>query len=156
MIGREHAAMDLKNRLQDDIKTAMRGGDKDRLLTLRMLSAAIKQREIDERIVLDDAQVLAVVEKLIKQRREAAIQYEAGNRPELAAKELGEAALLQGYLPEPLSETELDALIETALADNGGTGIKDMGRIMAALKPKIQGRADMGAVSGRLKSRLGG
>lgn len=91
--------MDLKNRLQDDIKTAMRGGDKDRLLTLRMLSAAIKQREIDERIVLDDAQVLAVVEKLIKQRREAAIQYEAGNRPELAAKELGEAALLQGYLP---------------------------------------------------------
>jgi hypothetical protein len=148
--------MDLKNRLQDDIKTAMRGGDKDRLLTLRMLSAAIKQREIDERIVLDDAQVLAVVEKLIKQRREAAIQYEAGNRPELAAKELGEAALLQGYLPEPLSETELDALIETALADNGGTGIKDMGRIMAALKPKIQGRADMGAVSGRLKSRLGG
>lgn len=148
--------MDLKNRLQDDIKTAMRGGDKDRLLTLRMLSAAIKQREIDERIVLDDAQVLAVVEKLIKQRREAAIQYEAGNRPELAAKELGEAALLQGYLPEPLSETELDALIETALADNGGTGIKDMGRIMAALKPKIQGRADMGTVSGRLKSRLGG
>lgn len=148
--------MDLKNRLQDDIKTAMRGGDKERLLTLRMLSAAIKQREIDERIVLDDAQVLAVVEKLIKQRREAAIQYEAGNRPELAVKELGEAALLQGYLPEPLSETDLDALIETALAENGATGIKDMGRIMAALKPKIQGRADMGAVSGRLKSRLGG
>lgn len=148
--------MDLKNRLQDDIKTAMRGGDKERLLTLRMLSAAIKQREIDERIVLDDAQVLAVVEKLIKQRREAAIQYEAGNRPELAAKELGEAALLQGYLPEPLSETDLDALIETALAENGATDIKDMGRVMAALKPKIQGRADMGAVSGRLKSRLGG
>ncbi|HXF07533.1 MAG TPA: GatB/YqeY domain-containing protein [Candidatus Acidoferrales bacterium] len=148
--------MDLKSRLQDDIKTAMRGGDKEKLLTLRMFSAAIKQREVDERIVLDDAQVLAVVEKLIKQRREAAAQYEAGNRPELAAKELGEAALLQSYLPEPLSEADLDALIETAIAENGATGIKEMGRIMAALKPKIQGRADMGAVSSRLKSRLGG
>lgn len=148
--------MDLKSRLQDDIKTAMRGGDKEKLLTLRMFSAAIKQREVDERIVLDDAQVLAVVEKLIKQRREAAAQYEAGNRPELAAKELGEAVLLQSYLPEPLSETDLDALIETAIAENGATGIKEIGRIMAALKPKIQGRADMGAVSSRLKSRLGG
>jgi len=148
--------MDLKSRLQDDIKTAMRGGDKEKLLTLRMFSAAIKQREVDERIALDDTQALAVVEKLIKQRREAATQYEAGNRPELAAKELGEAALLQSYLPEPLSETDLDALIEAAIAENGATGIKEMGRIMAALKPKIQGRADMGAVSSRLKSRLGG
>ena len=148
--------MDLKSRLQDDIKTAMRGGDKEKLLTLRMFSAAIKQREVDERIALDDAQVLAVVEKLIKQRREAATQYEAGNRPELAAKELGEAALLQSYLPEPLSETDLDMLIEAAIAENGAAGIKEMGRIMAALKPKIQGRADMGAVSSRLKSRLGG
>ena len=148
--------MDLKSRLHDDIKTAMRGGDKEKLLTLRMFSAAIKQREVDERIALDDTQALAVVEKLIKQRREAATQYEAGNRPELAAKELGEAALLQSYLPEPLSETDLDALIEAAIAENGATGIKEMGRIMAALKPKIQGRADMGAVSSRLKSRLGG
>ena len=147
--------MDLKLRLQDDIKTAMRGGDKLGLITLRMLSAAIKQREIDERIVLDEAQVLSVVEKLIKQRREAATQYEAGNRPDLAAKELAEIALLQAYLPEPLSEAELDALIEGALAETGAASIKDMGRIMAALKPAIQGRADMAIVSARVKGRLG-
>jgi hypothetical protein len=147
--------MDLKLRLQDDIKAAMRGGDKLSLVTLRMLSAAIKQREIDERIVLDDAQVLAVVEKLIKQRREAATQYETGNRPDLAAKELAEIALLQAYLPEPLSEAELDALIEAALAETGAASIKDMGRIMAALKPGIQGRADMAIVSARVKARLG-
>lgn len=147
--------MDLKLRLQNDIKTAMRGGDKLGLITLRMLSAAIKQREIDERIVLDDAQVLAVVEKLIKQRREAATQYEAGHRPDLAAKELAEIALLQAYLPEPLSEAELDALIERALAETGAASIKDMGRIMAALKPAIQGRADMAIVSARVKGRLG-
>lgn len=146
--------MDLKLRLQNDIKTAMRSGDKLGLITLRMLSAAIKQREIDERIVLDDAQVLAVVEKLIKQRREAATQYEAGNRPDLAAKELAEIALLQAYLPEPLSEAELDALIERALAETGAASIKDMGRIMAALKPAIQGRADMAIVSARVKGRL--
>ena len=147
--------MDLKLRLQDDIKTAMRGGDKLGLITLRMLSAAIKQREIDERVVLDDTQVLAVVEKLIKQRREAATQYEAGNRADLAAKELAEIALLQAYLPEPLSEAELDTLIEGALAETGAASIKDMGRIMAALKPVIQGRADMAIVSARVKGRLG-
>lgn len=148
--------MDLKSRLQDDIKTAMRGGNKEKLLTLRMFSAAIKQREVDERITLDDTQVLAVVEKLIKQRREAATQYEAGNRPELAAKELSEAAVLQSYLPEPISETDLDALIDAAVLEEGATGIKDMGRVMAILKPAIQGRADMAMVSGRLKNRLGG
>ena len=147
--------MDLKLRLQNDIKTAMRGGDKLGLITLRMLSAAIKQREIDERIVLDDAQVVAVVEKLIKQRREAATQYEAGNRPDLAAKELAEIVLLQAYLPEPLSEAELDTLIEGTLAETGAASIKDMGRIMAALKPAIQGRADMAIVSARVKGRLG-
>ncbi|MGA9470434.1 MAG: GatB/YqeY domain-containing protein [Candidatus Macondimonas sp.] len=147
--------MDLKLRLQDDIKTAMRGGDKLGLITLRMFSAAIKQREIDERIVLDEAQVIAVVEKLIKQRREAATQYEAGNRADLAAKELAEIALLQAYLPEPLSEAELDTLIEGALAETGAASIKDMGRIMAALKPVIQGRADMAIVSARVKGRLG-
>ena len=147
--------MGLKLRLQNDIKAAMRSGDKLGLITLRMLSAAIKQREIDERIVLDDAQILAVVEKLIKQRREAAAQYEAGHRPDLAAKESAEIALLQTYLPEPLSEAELDALIEAALAETGAASIKDMGRIMAALKPAIQGRADMAIVSARVKGRLG-
>ena len=148
--------MDLKSRLQDDIKAAMRSGDKERLLTLRMFAAAVKQREVDERITLDDTQVLAVVEKLIKQRREAATQYEAGKRPELAAKELAEAAVLQSYLPEPLSETELAALIEAAVLKEGATGIKDMGRVMAIIKPAIQGRADMAMVSSRLKNRLGG
>lgn len=147
--------MDLKLRLQDDIKAAMRAGDKLSLITLRMFSAAIKQREIDERIVLDDTQVLSVIEKLIKQRREAATQYEAGNRPDLAGKELAEIVLLQAYLPEALSEAELDALIDAALAETGATSIKDMGRIMAALKPAIQGRADMAIVSARVKGRLG-
>nr|WP_320410108.1 GatB/YqeY domain-containing protein [Candidatus Macondimonas diazotrophica] len=148
--------MDLKSRLQEDIKAAMRGGEKARLLTLRMFSAAIKQREVDERIELDDSQVLAVVEKLIKQRREAAVQYETGQRPDLAAKELAEAALLQVYLPQPLSEAEVGDLIEAALIESNASEMKDMGRVMAALKPKIQGRADMAAVSARLKSRLGG
>ncbi|MDY6957407.1 MAG: GatB/YqeY domain-containing protein [Pseudomonadota bacterium] len=148
--------MDLKSRLQEDIKAAMRGGEKTRLLTLRMFSAAIKQREVDERIELDDSQVLAVVEKLIKQRREAAVQYETGQRPDLAAKELAEAALLQVYLPQPLSEAEVGDLIEAALIESNASEMKDMGRVMAALKPKIQGRADMAAVSARLKSRLGG
>ncbi|HBG31710.1 GatB/YqeY domain-containing protein [Candidatus Macondimonas diazotrophica] len=149
-------SVDLKSRLQEDIKAAMRGGEKARLLTLRMFSAAIKQREVDERIELDDSQVLAVVEKLIKQRREAAVQYETGQRPDLAAKELAEAALLQVYLPQPLSEAEVGDLIEAALIESNASEMKDMGRVMAALKPKIQGRADMAAVSARLKSRLGG
>lgn len=149
-------SVDLKSRLQEDIKAAMRGGEKTRLLTLRMFSAAIKQREVDERIELDDSQVLAVVEKLIKQRREAAVQYETGQRPDLAAKELAEAALLQVYLPQPLSEAEVGDLIEAALIESNASEMKDMGRVMAALKPKIQGRADMAAVSARLKSRLGG
>jgi hypothetical protein len=149
-------SVDLKSRLQEDIKAAMRGGEKARLLTLRMFSAAIKQREVDERIELDDSQVLAVVEKLIKQRREAAVQYETGQRPDLAAKELAEAALLQVYLPQPLSEAEVGDLIEAALIESNASEMKDMGRVMAALKPKIQGRVDMAAVSARLKSRLGG
>lgn len=149
-------SVDLKSRLQEDIKAAMRGGEKARLLTLRMFSAAIKQREVDERIELDDSQVLAVIEKLIKQRREAAVQYETGQRPDLAAKELAEAALLQVYLPQPLSEAEVGDLIEAALIESNASEMKDMGRVMAALKPKIQGRADMAAVSARLKSRLGG
>lgn len=148
-------SVDLKSRLQEDIKAAMRGGEKARLLTLRMFSAAIKQREVDERIELDDSQVLAVVEKLIKQRREAAVQYETGQRPDLAAKELAEAALLQVYLPQPLSEAEVGDLIEAALIESNASEMKDMGRVMAALKPKIQGRVDMAAVSARLKSRLG-
>lgn len=154
MIGSRERHVDIKLRLQDDIKTAMRGGDKLGLITLRMLSAAIKQREIDERIVLDDAQVLAVVEKLIKQRREAAAQYQAASRSDLADKELAEVALLQVYLPEPLSAAELDMLIDAALAETAVTSVKDMGRVMAVLKPAVQGRADMAVVSARIKDRL--
>lgn len=147
--------MALKQQILDDIKTAMRAGDKDRLGVLRMLSAAIKQREVDERIELDDAQTLAVVEKMIKQRKESADQYTTGGRAELAEKELAEIATLKQYLPEQLSDAEIDALIEETIAATGASGIKDMGKVMGELKPRVQGRADMGEVSKKIKARLG-
>lgn len=147
--------MALKQQILDDIKTAMRSGDKDRLGVLRMLSAAIKQREVDERIELDDAQTLAVVEKMIKQRKESAEQYTTGGRAELAEKELAEIATLKQYLPEQLSDAEIDALIEETIAATGASGIKDMGKVMGELKPRVQGRADMGEVSKKIKARLG-
>ena len=147
--------MSLKQRLNEDIKTAMRAGDKARLTTLRMASAAIKQREVDERIELDDSAVLAVVEKMIKQRRDAATQYEQGNRPELAAAEHAEIDILKDYLPEPLSDADLDALITAAMAESGATSVADMGKVMAKLKPAVQGRADMSQVSARVRALLG-
>lgn len=147
--------MALKQQILDDIKTAMRAGDKDRLGVLRMLSAAIKQREVDERIELDDAQTLAVVEKMIKQRKESAEQYTTGGRAELAEKELAEIEILKHYLPEQLSDAEIDALIEETIAATGASGIKDMGKVMGELKPRVQGRADMGEVSKKIKARLG-
>ncbi|HEX7047884.1 MAG TPA: GatB/YqeY domain-containing protein [Gammaproteobacteria bacterium] len=147
--------MSLKQRILDDIKTAMKAGEKDRLMVLRLLSAAIKQREVDERIEMDDTQTLAVVEKMIKQRRESIKQYEEGNRPELAAKEQAEIDIIQDYLPEQLSETELEKLIHEALEATGASEMKDMGKVMGVLKPKIQGKADMGAVSARVRARLG-
>jgi uncharacterized protein len=147
--------MALKDRITEDMKTAMRAGDKDRLATIRLALAAIKQREVDERITLDDTQVLAVLEKMIKQRREAVVQFEAGKRPDLVAKENAEIAVLKGYLPEQMSEAQLDALISAAIASTGATSIKDMGKVMAAVKPQAQGRADMGAVSARIKQKLG-
>lgn len=147
--------MALKQQILDDIKTAMRSGDKDRLGVLRMLSAAIKQREVDERIELDDAQTLAVVEKMIKQRKESAEQYTTGGRAELAEKELAEIEILKHYLPEQLSDAEIDALIEETIAATGASGIKDMGKVMGELKPRVQGRADMGEVSKKIKARLG-
>lgn len=148
--------MSLKNQLLEDIKQAMRAGDKSRLATLRMASAAVKQREVDERIEADDALVLAVIEKMIKQRRESAEQYRAGNRPELAAAEEAEIALLQPYLPEPLSAEELARLIDETIVASGAAGMADMGKLMAALKPRIQGRADMGQVSSLVRIRLAG
>ena len=146
----------LKERVTEDMKTAMRAGDKERLGTIRMLQAAIKQREVDERIVLDDAQVLAAIEKMIKQRREAIAQFEQGGRADLAAKEQSEIEQLQVYLPAQLSAAEVDALIQEAIAATGAASIKDMGKVMGIVKTKAAGRADMGAVSARIKAALGG
>ena len=147
--------MALKERITEDMKTAMRAGAKERLATVRLLLAAIKQREVDERIALDDAQVLAVIEKMIKQRREAIAQFESGGRSDLVAKETGEIAVLQAYLPAQLTPAELDALISEAIAATGAASIKDMGKVMDLVKPKAQGRADMGALSARIKQKLG-
>jgi uncharacterized protein len=146
--------MALKERITEDMKSALRSGDKERLATIRLALAAIKQREVDERISLDDPQVLAVLEKMIKQRREAITQFESGGRADLVAKETAEIGVLQGYLPAQMSEAELDALINEAIAATGAASMKDMGKVMAAVKPKAQGRADMGAVSARIKQRL--
>jgi uncharacterized protein len=147
--------MALKDRLTEDMKNAMRAGEKERLATIRLALAAIKQREVDERISLDDTQVLAVLEKMIKQRREAITQFAAGKRPDLVAKENSEIVVIQAYLPAQLAEAELDTLISEAIAASGATSVKDMGKVMAAVKPKVQGRADMGAVSARIKQKLG-
>ena len=147
--------MALKERVTEDMKTAMRAGEKERLATVRLLLAAIKQREVDERITLDDGQVLAVIEKMIKQRREAISQFESGGRSDLVAKETAEIGVLQAYLPTQLTAAELDALITEAIAATGAASIKDMGKVMGFVKPKAQGRADMGALSARIKQKLG-
>ena len=146
----------LKGRITDDMKAAMRSGEKERLGVIRMVTAAIKQREVDERISLDDAQVLSVLEKMIKQRKESVAQFQAGNRADLVAKESAEIALLQGYLPSQLSDSELDALIADAIASTGAVSIKDMGKVMGIIKGKAQGRADMAAVGAKIKAKLGG
>jgi hypothetical protein len=147
--------MSLKTKILDDIKTAMKAGEKDKLMVLRMLSAAIKQREVDERIEMDDAQVIAVIEKMIKQRRESIKQYTDGGREELAAKEEAEIVILEPYLPEQLDDAELDKLITAAIDSTGAREMKDMGKVMGQLKPQIQGKADMGAVSAKIKAKLG-
>ena len=144
----------LKQRIQDDVKTAMKGGDKPRLAVLRLLSAAIKQREVDERVELSDEQVLAVLDKMVKQRRESISQYEKAGRDDLADQEKFEITVLQDYLPEALSEEEIAAMIDEAMASVGASSIKDMGKVMGQLKPKMQGRADMGQVSGLIKQKL--
>jgi uncharacterized protein len=147
--------MALKDRLTEDMKTAMRAADKERLGTVRLALAAIKQREVDERVSLDDAQVLGVLEKMIKQRREAIAQFHSGGRADLVAKETAEIAVLQQYLPAQMGEAELDALIAEAIQSTGAASVKDMGKVMAVVKPKAQGRTDMGALSARIKQRLG-
>jgi uncharacterized protein len=148
--------MSLKERITDDMKAAMRSGEKERLGVIRMITSAIKQREVDERITLDDAQVLSVLDKMIKQRKESLVQFQAGNRQDLVDKETAEIALLQGYLPSQLSEAEVDALIGDAIAATGASSIKDMGKVMAIIKAKAQGRADMAAVGAKIKAKLGG
>jgi len=146
----------LKERITEDMKAAMRASDKERLSTIRMLQAAIKQREVDERVTLDDAQVVAVLEKMVKQRRESIAAFEQGGRVDLADKEKSEIALLQEYLPAQLSEAEVDALIREAIASTGAASMKDMGKVMGVVKSKAAGRADMGAVSARIKAALAG
>jgi uncharacterized protein len=148
--------MSLKERITDDMKAAMRSGEKERLGVIRMITSAIKQREVDERITLDDAQVLSVLEKMIKQRKESLVHFQAGNRPDLVEKESAEITLLQGYLPSQLSDAEIDALIQDAIAATGAASIKDMGKVMAVIKGKAQGRADMAAVGAKIKAKLGG
>jgi uncharacterized protein YqeY len=147
--------MTLKERITEDMKTAMRSGEKDRLAVIRLLQAAIKQREVDERITLDDAQVTAVLEKMIKQRKESVVAFEKGARADLVAKENAEIAVLQPYLPAQLSDAELDALIAEAIASTGAASIKDMGKVMGIVKAKAAGKADMGAVGARIKAKLG-
>ena len=147
--------MALKERITEDMKTAMRAGEKERLATVRLLLAAIKQREVDERIALDDGQVLAVIEKMIKQRREAISQFESGGRSDLVAKETAEIGVLQAYLPAQLTPAEIDTLITEAIVATGAASIKDMQKVMGFVKAKAQGRADMGALSARIKQKLG-
>jgi uncharacterized protein YqeY len=146
--------MTLKERITDDMKSAMRSGEKERLATIRLVLSGIKQREVDERIMLDDAQVLSVIEKMTKQRKESITQFEAGGRADLVAKEAAEMVVLQAYMPEAMSEAELATLIDTAIASTGAASIKDMGKVMAQVKAAAAGRADMAAVGALIKARL--
>jgi uncharacterized protein YqeY len=145
---------DLKTQVAEDVKVAMKAGDKPRLSTLRLLSAEMKQREVVDAVELTDAVVIAAIEKMIKQRRDAESQYRNGNRPDLADKEAQEIIVLSAYLPQQLSEAELAALIDQAVAETGATGGKDMGKVIGWLKPKVAGRADMGKLSGLIKAKL--
>lgn len=146
--------MTLKERITEDMKSAMRAGEKGRLATIRLILSGIKQREVDERIVLDDSQVLSVLEKMVKQRKESISQFESGGRADLVAKENAELAIVQAYLPAQMSEAELDALIAEAMAATGAASIKDMGKVMGIVKSKAAGRADMAAVGARIKQKL--
>jgi len=148
--------MSLRLRITEDMKTAMRAKDVPRLGAIRLLQAAIKQREVDERIELDDAQVVAVIEKMLKQRRDSISQYEAANRHDLADVEKFEVTVLQAYMPQALSDADIEGFVVAAIAASGAAGVKDMGKVMAAVKPQVAGRADMGKVSGLIKAKLGG
>lgn len=146
--------MSLKQNLTDAMKAAMKGGDKSRLGVIRLVMAAIKQVEVDERIELDDERVLAVLDKMVKQRRESISQYTTAGRDDLVQQEEYEVSVLQDFLPEALSDDEIEQMIAQAVDQTGASSIKDMGKVMGLLKPQMQGRADMGAVSGKIKARL--
>lgn len=145
----------LKQQITDAMKAAMKGGDKARLGVVRLMLAAVKQREVDERIELDDAQVLAVLDKMVKQRRDSIQQYTDAGRSDLAEQEAAEIAVIQEFLPEELPEAEIAGIIEAAIAETGAESMRDMGKVMAIVKPKVQGRADVGMVSGLVKQKLG-
>jgi len=147
--------MALREQLNEDMKAAMKAREAEKLAALRLLLAAVKQREVDERITLDDAQLIAVIEKMIKQRKDSIAQYEKAARQDLADKEKFEISVLEGYLPQQLSQAEVDAAVAEAIASTGAKSAADMGKVMGVLKPKLAGRADMGKVSGLVKSRLG-
>jgi uncharacterized protein YqeY len=145
----------LKQQITDAMKAAMKGGDKARLAVVRLMLAAVKQREVDERIELDDSQVLAVLDKMVKQRRDSIQQYGDAGRDDLVAQEAAEIEVIQEFLPKALSEDEINAIIEAAIAETGAESMRDMGKVMGIIKPQVQGRADVGQVSGRVKQRLG-
>ncbi len=149
-------ADDLKSRIQEDVKGAMRARNRQRLDALRLITAAIKQKEVDDRVELDDGAVIGVLNKMIKQRRDSIDQFQKAGRDELAAREAYEIDVIQNYMPAAMDEAELESLIDAALAQTGASSMKDMGKVMGALKSKIKGRADMGAVSAKIRARLGG
>ena len=146
--------MSLKARITDDMKTAMKARDTERLGTIRLLLAALKQKEVDERVELTDTDIITIIDKMLKQRRDSVTQYTAANRADLADRETAEMVVLSEYLPQALTEAEIDALNDQAIADTGAAGMQEMGKVMAVLKPQMAGRADMAAVSGRIKARL--
>lgn len=147
---------DLKTRITEDVKIAMKAGEKDRVSLLRMLTAELKQREVVEQITLTDAAVITAIEKMLKQRKDSESQFRAAGRTELADKEAGEIALLMAYLPAQFSDAELDAILTATIAETGAAGPKDMGKVMAAIKPKVAGKTDMGALSAKIKTKLTG
>ena len=148
--------MSLKQRLTDDMKAAMKAGEKERLGTIRLINAAIKQKEVDERVEMDDALVLAILEKMMKQRKDSVTQFEAANREDLAVIERAEMAIIEQYLPAKLGEAEVLVVIDAVIKETGATGPADMGKVMGAIKPKLAGQADMGEVSKLIKQRLAG
>ena len=148
--------MSLKGTIADDMKTAMKAGDKDRLKVVRLILAAIKQVEVDTRSELDDAAVLGVLEKMVKQRRDSVEQYTKGGRSDLADIETAEMAVLEAYLPEQLGDAEIDAIVDEVIRETGADSIRDMGKVMGAIKAKVAGQADMGVVGGKVKARLAG